>query len=40
MVQSMSNILIIEYDSLKSYGSDSTKYNSASSGGKKQDIKI
>ena len=29
-----------EYDSLKSYGSDSTKYNSASSGGKKQDIKI
>ena len=29
-----------EYDSLKSYGSDSTKFNSASSGGKKQDIKI
>jgi hypothetical protein len=29
-----------EYDSLKSYESDSTKYNSASSGGKKQDIKI
>lgn len=29
-----------EYDSLKSYGFDSTKYNSASSGGKKQDIKI
>lgn len=29
-----------EYDSLKSYGSVSTKYNSAISGGKKQDIKI
>jgi hypothetical protein len=29
-----------EYDSLKSYGSDSTKYNSARSGGKKQEIKI
>lgn len=29
-----------EYGSLKSYGSDSSKYSSASSGGKKQDIKI
>ncbi len=29
-----------EYSSLKYYGEDSSKFNSASSGGKKQDIKI